>query len=410
VYSPKVRVAEYSGIDAASPLDGAIGATGNSAGPADSGVVATTNASDLLVAGTIQDTSTTGAGTGYTSRISGNLLEDRIVTSTGSYNATAPLTASGAWIIQLAAFKAASGGGGDTVAPSMPSGLSATAASSAQINLSWTASTDNVGVTGYLLERCSGANCTTFAQIATPTATTYSDTGLSASTSYRYRVRARDAVPNYSGYSSTASATTQAGADTVAPSAPAGLTATPASSTQINLSWTASTDNVSVTGYLVERCAGASCTTFAQIATPTTTAYSDTGLSASTSYSYRVRARDAVPNYSGYSNTASATTQNPPTAPTGLSVTAASATEIDISWSASSGGAGVTGYLIERCQGASCSSFTQVGTPGTTTFFDGGLTAATSYSYRARAIDSASNVSSYSTVLTTSTLSVATCD
>jgi hypothetical protein len=54
----------------------------------------------------------------------------------------------------------------------------------------WTAATDNVGVTGYRVERCAGAGCTNFAQIATPTATSYSDTGLTASTSYSYRVRA----------------------------------------------------------------------------------------------------------------------------------------------------------------------------------------------------------------------------
>ena len=86
----------------------------------------------------------------------------------------------------------------------------ATAASTTQINLSWTASTDNVGVTGYKVERCSGAACANFAQIATPTATTFNDTGLTASTSYSYRVRANDAAGNNSGYSNTASATTAA--------------------------------------------------------------------------------------------------------------------------------------------------------------------------------------------------------
>ena len=104
-----------------------------------------------------------------------------------------------------------SGGSADTQAPTAPSGLGATAASSAQINLSWTASTDNVGVTGYRVERCQGAGCTSFAQIATPAGTTYSDAGLTAGTSYSYRVRATDAAGNLSGYSNVASATTPAG-------------------------------------------------------------------------------------------------------------------------------------------------------------------------------------------------------
>src|SRR5438128_1904814 len=83
---------------------------------------------------------------------------------------------------------------------------------------------------------------------------------------YSYRVRAADAAGNLSSYSSTATASTPAPPDTTPPTAPSGLTATTVSTTQINLAWTASTDNVGVTGYLVERCQGAGCTNLAQIA------------------------------------------------------------------------------------------------------------------------------------------------
>ncbi len=76
----------------------------------------------------------------------------------------------------------------------------------AQINLSWTAATDNVGVTGYRVERCQGAGCSTFAQVGTPSGTTFATRGLPASTSYSYRVRATDAAGNLSGYSNMASA------------------------------------------------------------------------------------------------------------------------------------------------------------------------------------------------------------
>src|SRR5258706_13749930 len=96
--------------------------------------------------------------------------------------------------------------------------------------------------------------------------------------------------------------------DTMPPSAPANLTVTPASSTQLNLSWTTSTDNVGVTGYMVERCQGAACSNFAQIAALTTTTFSDSGLIASSSYSYRVRANDAANNTSPYSCIATAST------------------------------------------------------------------------------------------------------
>ncbi len=102
------------------------------------------------------------------------------------------------------------GASSDTEAPTAPAGLTATAAGGAQISLSWTASTDNVAVTGYRVERCQGTGCSTFTQIATPAATSFADSGLAAGTTYRYRVRASDAANNLSAYSTVAEATTQA--------------------------------------------------------------------------------------------------------------------------------------------------------------------------------------------------------
>jgi chitodextrinase len=101
-------------------------------------------------------------------------------------------------------------------------------------------------------------------------------------------------------------------ADTQPPTAPANLTATAVSSSQINLAWTASTDNVGVTGYDIYR-------NGAKIATVTTTSYGNTGLAPSTSYSYHVIARDATTNSSPQSNTATATTQSPPPPPSATS-------------------------------------------------------------------------------------------
>jgi fibronectin type 3 domain-containing protein len=214
---PDIRIAEYGGISTTAPLDVTAAATGSGT-TSDSGSATTTNANDLLVGANCVSTGTTAAGTGYSQReISGwdgNILEDRIVTAVGSYNATAPISPSGNWIMQMAAFKAA--GAADTTPPTAPTGLTATATSSSQVNLSWTASTDNVGVTGYRVERCQGASCSTFAQIATPTATIYSDSGLTASTSYSYRVRGTDAAGNLSGYSNTASATTSSAVASIA--------------------------------------------------------------------------------------------------------------------------------------------------------------------------------------------------
>jgi chitodextrinase len=131
-------------------------------------------------------------------------------------------------------------------------------------------------------------------------------------------VRAVDAAGNLGPYSAIATATTAAAPDATPPSAPTGLTATAAGTTQVNLAWTASSDNVGVTGYRVERCQGAGCTNFAQVGTPAGTSFGDTGLSASTTYRYQVRAVDAAGNLGAYSAIAEATTGTAPPAPSGL--------------------------------------------------------------------------------------------
>ena len=93
------------------------------------------------------------------------------------------------------------------------------------------------------------------------------------------------------------------------PTAPGTLTANGISAEEVDLAWGASTDNVgSVTGYRVERCQGAGCTNFTQIATPTGTSYQDTGVTANNTYNYRVRAVDSGGNLGPYSNVATATT------------------------------------------------------------------------------------------------------
>ena len=105
-----IRVAEYSGVDRNNPLGGAVIGSGN--GKTSSTATAkTTNPRDLLFGANLVQTSTTGPGSGFTQRIitspDGDLVEDWIVDAAGSYTATAPLSSSGYWIIQMVAFRAA---------------------------------------------------------------------------------------------------------------------------------------------------------------------------------------------------------------------------------------------------------------------------------------------------------------
>jgi endo-1,4-beta-xylanase len=203
------------------------------------------------------------------------------------------------------------GPGPDTQAPSVPSGLTAPSRTSSSISLAWTASTDNVGVTAYDVLRAPGASGGTFASIGTATTNSFTNTGLAANTTFRYQVRARDAAGNVSAVSNTVTQTTLAATtpDTTVPSTPANLAAPTTTASSISLTWTASTDNVGVTGYQILRAPGASGGTFAQIGTSPTNSFTNTGLAASTTFRYQVRATDAAGNVSAVSNTVTAATQ-----------------------------------------------------------------------------------------------------
>ncbi len=187
----------------------------------------------------------------------------------------------------------------DTTPPTSPSNLTAAGSSPTQVSLGWTASTDNIGVTGYSILR-NGSAIATVGNV-----TTYADSSVTASTTYSYQVEAIDAAGNVSAASNMASATTPAPPDTSAPTAPTNLVGWAASSSQVNLSWSPSTDNVGIAGYWLYRNGG-------QVATVTGTTWSDAGVSGSTTYSYAVVAFDAAGNTSATSNTVSITTPAPP--------------------------------------------------------------------------------------------------
>jgi chitodextrinase len=174
------------------------------------------------------------------------------------------------------------GGSTDTSPPTAPASLTATATGPTTIALSWQASTDNVGVTGYTVYR----GTTAIATVSGGT-TSYTDSGLTPGTTYSYTVTASDGAGNVSPPSNQASATTQA--DTTPPSAPGTPTATTVTSSQVGLSWTASTDNVGVVGYRVVRNGSV-------IATVSGTSYTDATVSPSTTYAYQIVAFDAAGN------------------------------------------------------------------------------------------------------------------
>ena len=412
----------------------------------------------------------------------------------------------------------------DTQPPTAPGTLSATAINSGRIDLSWGAASDNVAVTGYRIERCQGAGCSSFAQIAAPTGTgtTYSDTSAAANTSYSYRVRAVDAVPNLGPYSNTATATTPSGSapptlvaafafDEGSGTSAADASGSGNSGTAANTTWAAAGKygkalnfNGTSSRVTVPDAASLQLTSamtleawvypttvtnswrdviqkgddnYYLMATSTNSsrpagggiiggsfapAYGTAALATNT-WSHLAVSYDGAavrlylngtqvssvaktgsiltstspltigsdPFYGQYFSgmiddvrvynapltssqiqadmttpvTPPAADTQPPTAPGTLSATAINSGRIDLSWGAASDNVAVTGYRIERCQGAGCSSFAQIAAPtGTgTTYSDTSAAANTSYSYRVRAVDAVPNLGPYSATATATT-------
>jgi hypothetical protein len=195
--------------------------------------------------------------------------------------------------------------------PAPPSALVASAITTSSVTLSWADNSPNE--TGFTLERCTGSLLTcasdagwSFRATLAPNATTFNDTGLAPQTAYSWRVKAFNAQGS-STYSNYVSATTQAEPPPAAPSNLTGAGTRSGTRAQVTLTRTDNSNNE--TGFVVERCTGSTCTTFASIASmpANATMYTDTAVSRRTTYRYRVAAT-ATGTVSPFSNIATVTT------------------------------------------------------------------------------------------------------
>ncbi|GAA1715774.1 hypothetical protein GCM10009745_75240 [Kribbella yunnanensis] len=327
------------------------------------------------------------------------------------------------------------GGGGedDTTAPSTPSSLRATATTSNSASLTWNASTDNVGVTGYDVLR----NGTV---VGTSTGTTYTDTGLTAATTYSYTVRATDAAGNQSGLSNAVDATTQpgggGGSETLlSRGKPATASSTEGSGFEAGLAvdgdaatrW-ASQEGSDPQWIQVDLGAAANLTRVklnweaaygkayqVQLSTDGTTwstAHSTTtgdggtdeipvtgsaryvrinGTARGTAYGYSLFEFEVYGTSGGGGGDTT-----PPSVPGGLRSTGTTSSSVSLAWNAATDNVGVTGYVIYR-------NGQPVTTVTGTSHTDSGLTASTSYSYVVRARDAAGNQSGPSPAITVTT-------
>jgi fibronectin type 3 domain-containing protein len=276
------------------------------------------------------------------------------------------------------------------MAPSIPTNLTGSAVSTT-VSLSWTPSSDDIGVAGYNVIR-NGV------WIANTTQPAYSDKGLSTSTTYNYQVQAFDLAGNTSVMTPTLSLST---VYTLPPSVPTNVVAMATSTSQIAVSWTASTDPQGISSYQILR--GTSPASLVQIGivTGTTTNYNDHALTASTTYYYAVTATQAA-YVSQMSAVAAAATLALPSAPAGVSAAATSTSQVAVSWTAGASGMPVSSYQILR--GTTATNLVKVATRTTLSYTDMSLTAGTTYYYAVQETDTANNLSPMSTVVAVTTL------
>lgn len=285
--------------------------------------------------------------------------------------------------------------GPDTTAPSVPAGIVVTAVGTTTATLTWNVSTDSgsAGLKDYVIYRDGNA----LAQVATPS---YADNGLNASSTYSYRISARDNADNESAQSAAVQVTTMsapASSDTTPPTTPGTPVATLVVSNGVTLTWTASTDagGSGLRDYLVYRGAQS-----VLVGTSPTNSFVDSTVARNTSYTYQISARDNALNESARSAGLSVTTPRdptPPTVPGNLQASVNNVGAVVLTWdlSTDTGGAGLAGYRVLR----DAVEIATVARPAVT-HTDATAADGTTYTYTVRAYDRDNNLSTPSNAVT----------
>ncbi|WP_282143228.1 fibronectin type III domain-containing protein [Cellulophaga baltica] len=279
----------------------------------------------------------------------------------------------------------------DTEAPTVPTALIANNITTTSITLNWTAATDNVAVTDYEVFQegvslgLSGGT------------TTFLVDGLTPETAYNFTVAALDASANTSGQSNSISVNTLAIPDTEAPTIPTNLVVDNITTTSVNLSWTAATDNIDVVDYEIFQDGVAIGLSSGSVV------FAVNGLTPETTYDFTITALDAAANSSAVSESITVLTlavsdTEVPTVPEGLLATNTTETSTELSWDAATDNLGVVDYEIFQ-DGSTIGL-----TGGATNFVVSGLASETTYIFTVAALDVANNASLQSSELTVVTL------
>ncbi|MGC2230452.1 MAG: IPT/TIG domain-containing protein, partial [Candidatus Acidiferrum sp.] len=410
---PDVRILEYKGV---TTLDVTAGASGNSAA-ANSGSATTTAANELIFGANTVFTGTGAVGSGFTSRIvtpDGDLAEDKTVTTAGSNSASATLSSSGPWVMQMVAFTTP----GAVVGPTAPSNLTGPGPivqnpqgyyNSNSQTTHTTAPFDSTGGDAIVVFASSHAGVTmtpsdsfnnTWISIAGPTSTT---TGFDLRSQIWYAKNptvgpGQTFTLNLSAAQPLVmSIFVVKGSNIPAPIDAVSTIGDDAGTQSLNV--TSPNITTTIANDLLIGFAKSS------IGETFTSGLGFTAQPAASSNFLDAETESVAPpgtDDSTFTINAAATWQAASVA-VEPAVTTASASQIALSWTASSDPLGVSNYLVERCQGATCTNFSQIGTSTTTTFTDTGLPSSTIYNYRVRATDSGGNLSPYSNTVSAST-------
>ncbi len=282
----------------------------------------------------------------------------------------------------------------DTGPPTKPTNLQANVISASQIDLSWDASTDDIGVTEYKVYRTVGGNTSIFSSGLN---TFYQDVTVSDGVTYKYEVAAYDGVGNLSPRSDPVYATTP---DVTAPSSVTSTTYQALEETVIRVYWNPSTDNVGVSYYQLF----VNTNVYGTINHTGVSQYiyDVGGFMPNTTHSFEVRAVDAAGNVSSNNAVINGTTKpdvTPPTAVSNLTATVLSQFRIRLVWDKSTDRFGVKEYRVWR-DSTLIKTIADTG-QGSYEYEDGGLTHSTTYNYEVRAVDNYGNISSPASVQAT---------
>ncbi|HZI05435.1 MAG TPA: carbohydrate binding domain-containing protein, partial [Archangium sp.] len=275
----------------------------------------------------------------------------------------------------------------DTTAPSTPTGLAVATKTDRSVTLSWSAASDNVAVTGYDIFR----NGT---QVGSSPSTSHTDSGLTASTAYSYTVKARDAAGNTSAASTALSVTTSAG-NSVTVYYKKGYTTPYIHYRPAGGTWTVSPGvsmpNAEVSGYARYTVNLGAATQLKAVFNNGSGTWDNNG-----GLNYFFPAGVQTFNVGTITAGAPSSDSTAPSVPSGLAAPSKTATSVSLTWTASTDASGIAGYDVYR-------NGSLVGSPGSASYTDNGLSAGTTYSYTVRARDTAGNVSALSAALSVTT-------